>query len=568
MCRVLPYLILGLGLDDTFVILGQYHRTDFTLSVPERLADTLERAGSSIFVTTFTDFFAFLLGLFTKLPGIRDFSAYAAIAVFFDFAYQITFFVAFLVLEARREERLRTRPSCNQETLPKTGNQELGDTASQPRSPPLALEISTPNNVQSTASPTNSPASKKIFGKGVFDPKSPNFTTKLVGNYLPAFTLHPIGKVVVLLVECTVLGLAIYGCTKVRMNFNYVEMFGIDGTAVKRGFDLEEDYFYGSQVFFSVYTKETEQDYFYHQQELMFLQQALENDEYVVAPVYSWYQSFLTWLREDSSHRSELDGGLPPDAERFNKWLKEYLETLPGQVYRSNIIFSNETNGRVISSRIDASTVKITGGEQSVALLDSIRDSVKTAAPSLDPVPYSMAFLFFDGFRVIKWETIRNVLLAGVGVFIVNLVVLASLPTAFIVVTMIALTDVFVFGYMWYVDQYFNPVTAINLVLAVGLAVDYSAHIAHSFLVVNGDRTTRARLALEHIGGEVLSGALTTWLGIAFMGLAEHYFFRSFFKMFFAIIVAGAWHGLVLLPVVLSLVGSPPYPSRVIENEP
>ncbi len=39
------------------------------------------------------------------------------------------------------------------------------------------------------------------------------------------------------------------------------------------------------------------------------------------------------------------------------------------------------------------------------------------------------------------------------------------------------------------------------------------------------------------------------------MGGAVHYIFRTFFKLFFALIVLAAWHGLVFLPVLLRLVG-------------
>ena len=72
------------------MIVGAYQRVQIDLPVPEKIAQTLERAGSSIFVTSATDFLAFLMGLYTTLPAIRQFSAYAALAIMFDFAYQVT----------------------------------------------------------------------------------------------------------------------------------------------------------------------------------------------------------------------------------------------------------------------------------------------------------------------------------------------------------------------------------------------------------------------------------------------------------------------------------------------
>lgn len=108
---------------------------------------------------------------------------------------------------------------------------------------------------------------------------------------------------------------------------------------------------------------------------------------------------------------------------------------------------------------------------------------------------------------------------------------------------------------MWYAGLTLNLVTSICMVVSIGLAVDYSAHIAHSFLVLDGSRNDRAKGALRHIGGEVCAGAFTTWLAIAAMGVAEHYISRVFFKMFFAIVVTGVWHGIVVLPVILSAVG-------------
>lgn len=45
------------------------------------------------------------------------------------------------------------------------------------------------------------------------------------------------------------------------------------------------------------------------------------------------------------------------------------------------------------------------------------------------------------------------------------------------------------FRYYW--DLTIDTVAVINLVLSVGLSVDYSAHVAHSFMMKSGTRDDR-----------------------------------------------------------------------------
>lgn len=46
------------------------------------------------------------------------------------------------------------------------------------------------------------------------------------------------------------------------------------------------------------------------------------------------------------------------------------------------------------------------------------------------------------------------------------------------------LVDLNLFGLMTYWGMDLNTISVINLVLAVGLAVDYSAHIGHAYLTI------------------------------------------------------------------------------------
>jgi len=103
-------------------------------------------------------------------------------------------------------------------------------------------------------------------------------------------------------------------------------------------------------------------------------------------------------------------------------------------------------------------------------------------------------------------------------------------------------------------------VSCIGLQLAVGLCVDYAAHIGHTFLVCSdGDRNKRTLDAILHIGAAVLYGGGSTLLALLLLSQSDAYTFKSFFKIFFLIIVFGLFHGVVLLPVILSLVGPKSY---------
>ena len=62
----------------------------------------------------------------------------------------------------------------------------------------------------------------------------------------------------------------------------------------------------------------------------------------------------------------------------------------------------------------------------------------------------------------------------------------------------------------------------INLVLAVGLAVDYSCHVAHSFVQMpatpglspRAQRQERTDRAVEEMGVAVVHGAVSTFLAV------------------------------------------------------
>lgn len=59
--------------------------------------------------------------------------------------------------------------------------------------------------------------------------------------------------------------------------------------------------------------------------------------------------------------------------------------------------------------------------------------------------------------------------------------------------------------------------------------------------------------SLDEIGVSILHGAASTFLAVLALAAAQTYIFSVLFKSFFGIVVFGASHSLILLPVLLSL---------------
>ena len=101
-----------------------------------------------------------------------------------------------------------------------------------------------------------------------------------------------------------------------------------------------------------------------------------------------------------------------------------------------------------------------------------------------------------------------------------------------------------------------DGVALINLIMCIGFSVDFSAHICYHYMSED-DKTPEERISasLYALGMPIVQGACSTILGVFGLAFAPSYLYITFFKMVFLVIFLGAAHGLILLPVLLSLFG-------------
>ena len=82
-------------------------------------------------------------------------------------------------------------------------------------------------------------------------------------------------------------------------------------------------------------------------------------------------------------------------------------------------------------------------------------------------------------FQIITWELYRNMAGAMVCVLITTILLIANLQTCLMVLTCVVFTLVNVGGFMHFWGLTIDTVSCIDLVLAIGLCVDYAAHIGN-----------------------------------------------------------------------------------------
>jgi len=100
---LLPFLLIGIGVDDMFVISAAIDQTDANLSVEERMKEGIMHSGSSITITSFTNAIAFLLGCTTSLDALSSFCFFAGIGVIFLYISAITIFSSFMAWDIKRQ---------------------------------------------------------------------------------------------------------------------------------------------------------------------------------------------------------------------------------------------------------------------------------------------------------------------------------------------------------------------------------------------------------------------------------------------------------------------------------
>ncbi|CAM9710197.1 unnamed protein product, partial [Ectocarpus sp. 4 AP-2014] len=490
--QILPFILVGIGVDDMFVIVAAYDHTDHALPVEERVALGVKRCGVSVTYTSLTNFFAFLLGAQSSLPAVQYFCLYAATAILFDFflqaranAMMMTAFVALLTMDANRQKAGKIDWCCCF-TSPKhlEKQQRLQKESS------IQREVNPRSTYRDIATDGGGGGTDGLQTRGKVDFKAEVYELSKFGRFVKEkfspCILSGTGKALVLLSSAWLLAAGIYGVTQATQGFDVLDLapddhYARDYTAMARSYNMDILEWY---VPMRVYTREVDYPDVAVQAEMQSTDVLLLENEFVEGPVDSWLTSFIGWAESSDTYSANVgtsgEHAVYEDRATFYTALSAFTEDGANARFLEDVIFNDD--GTIKISRSDMFLVGLTDTEKNVDALRGTREVVDQSA--LDPAPfaYSEVFVSSEQFVVIYGELMSSFGLALAAVFALSLLVLGKVAVVVLVCVTLAIVDAELLGFVYHYGLDVNSITVIQLIMAVGLVVDYMVHLVHYFL--------------------------------------------------------------------------------------
>ncbi|XP_042228595.1 NPC intracellular cholesterol transporter 1-like [Homarus americanus] len=571
--EVIPFLVLAVGVDNMFILVQTYQRESRrpTETRSDHIGRVVGQVAPTILLASCSEAACFFLGALSGMPAVHAFALYAGLALTIDFLLQVTCFVSLVALDAKRQEENRFDILCCVRGSDKEGTSQEGSLQK------VFKYVYTPALLSRVVRPA-----VMIVFFGWFCSSIAVLPKIVIGldQELSMPDDSYLQKYFVYLSEFLSVGPPVYFVLKGNFHFNnFSEQNKICGTV-----DCNSD---------SLSTQ-------------VYIASLLSNRTFVAQPASSWLDDYMDWslfnidgeagnpccrVREDGSfcpassyddcahcNISVIDDGLRPDPTSFMEYLPFFLEDVPSEdcpkaghaAYGQavNIITNPDNETSVGASYFMTYHTILKSSHDYYAALEWARDISQNITmtinkgleqPQYEVFPYSVFYVFYEQYLTMWEDVLKSLGISLVTVLLVS-IVLSGLDVASSCMVIITIMMILVNlgGLMYWWDISLNAVSLVNLVMAVGISVEFCSHITHAFsLSMEETRLQRAKDALITMGSSVLSGiTFTKFGGIIVLAFAHSKIFKVFyFRMYLGIVLFGAAHGLIFLPVILSFFG-------------
>lgn len=571
MISALPFLALGLGCDDMFVLIRYFSELgeDFITekSYPEIIGEVLVRGGGGATLTSVCNTAAFGCGAMLPIQALADFCLAAAIISVMNYFTMFTQFLPLMVLEARRVKRREIEPTpitcyCQKKAMRRLERYRAGE----PR-------LDTDGQV--------------IEERPTFEERSAFMIKERVGPWLARLPVR-------VAISVFALALVALSCVSVAMfkeiGFTVSEL-APSGTTQQRSLVVLMDYYQTFPAKVCFYELDVPEN----QRNMLELHHAITTSAHAApfdVPPYLTMFSFyvlplgaqaypgatanetyadmgwtldFSWTHPQWAPVGTMNSDHAKFYEMWHKWSKMPLDD-PWQAFAdpsfisADLAFTNEfayTGGP--GSDLKYSwfmfyQTDLFGQDSYVGAIKEVRDVFAASPlPPKNAFPWGPTFTFWSIFLELESILLRAFAIDMVVIFVISLVLLQSFTSALASTLACGMVVTMVFGVAMLFTK-FNFFVVALLLASAGISVEFTSHLIVSYNRLEGTVDERLGLAMSHTCPPLLQGAISTLLSI--LPLAFHninFVVKYFFGILSVLVAVGLLTGLVLLPALLAL---------------
>ena len=528
---ILPFICLGIGIDDMFVIVRCFNNLSQEEkrrnSLAENIGMAMKHAGASITITSVTDVCAFATGAITSFPSLQSFCISASLAVFAIYFFQTSWFVAWMALDQKRIEQNR---NC-------------------------FFPFIVHNDWQPPTWSCNNPISSACG--------------KIVSLLESAFF-----QAAILILTTALLALGVWGVLEIRVGYAGVNLVPKDSYfrawIDRNELDFPSDgygiNFYTQELSYSIQDFEkievtineldnltvTHNEWVHYGKELPKSVQT----PWEVATGF-WWRDFKEFM---ANHKAVKDWRNALAEGKFSLYLSDFLHHEDGSSYKSSFRFSgdlkcNSNAPPITSTKLGTLKLRDLKGLGRITTAQHTISDILSRANLSEALADSFIYPAWEVTEIVGNELYQNILIALVCVFVIILITLQNFRVCLFTLSCVLFTLVDVIGVIYSLGMVIDSFTVYCFVIGIGLSVDYGAHIAHSFITSEGTPRQRAKDGFEYISPAIVHGGVSTFLAITPLAFSQSHAFSTFFNMISLMVVFGLFHGLFYLPAMLSLFG-------------
>eukprot|EP01083_Nonionella_stella_P140366 430310_1 len=438
---VVPFLLLGVGVDDMIIIVDTLNHTkaphyDNEESRAKQVGLALQHSGISISLTSFCSIVAFFAGTITDLPGLKYFCFYAAFSFLGNYILQFLLFVPLLVYDNKRIHA--NRNFCCPCFVHDHGsvNEEHSDDV--------------PPDDDDTLSPFCSL-------NGILERSLIKLLSSLAGRMC----------VIVLFIMVT--AVSGYVASKVKSTSDPTMLIP-DDSYLKPFYRLSEDGWPGLQPKeIQIVLVDVDFSDAVTRKQVYDLMDKVENETAVVGEVENWLEPFTTYLTDTKA----VDIDSIDDKFTFYSYLKEFEDASNFNHWSDELVFDDDDNPtQITATRFYFNALETSDGMKqydSYLSYNELMDEAMGKNTKSFMMHEEWVYRYFD--YALKGYTLTNLIMSLCAVLVI-LILLMDIRLAVFIMIVILCIDVCLFGWMYVLGIDLQVISFLQLCVAVGLTVD------------------------------------------------------------------------------------------------